>query len=145
MFPSQTRENPDMTKANGARIVVGGAACVAMMLAANSAQAEEAEVLKILRTMTEHVSRQSTLSVKYDSDVEVVTPGLEKIQFSASGEVALNRPDKFRATRTGGYADVELVSDGSTVTVHDRDGKQFAQLQAVVQCLRRTHCRRDRG
>ena len=120
-----------MTKANGARIVVGGAACVAMMLAANSAQAEEAEVLKILRTMTEHVSRQSTLSVKYDSDVEVVTPGLEKIQFSASGEVALNRPDKFRATRTGGYADVELVSDGSTVTVHDRDGKQFAQLQAV--------------
>ena len=32
-----------------------------------------------------------------------------------SGEVALNRPDKFRATRTGGYADVELVSVEETI------------------------------
>ena len=120
-----------MTRANGARIVVSGAACVAMMLVANTAQAEDAEALKILRAMTEHVSKQANLSVKYDSDVEVVTPGLQKIQFSASGDVALHRPDKFRATRTGGYADVEIVSDGSTVTVHDRDGKQFAQVQTA--------------
>jgi hypothetical protein len=87
--------------------------------------------MKILKAMTDHVSKQSSLSVKYDSDVEVVTPSLEKIQFSASGEVALSRPDKFRASRTGGYADVEIVSDGSTVIVHDRDGKQFAQVQTT--------------
>ena len=81
--------------------------------------------------MTDHLSAQPSLSVKYDSDVEVVTPSLEKIQFSASGDVALSRPDKFRVSRTGGYADVEIVSDGSTVTVNDRDGKRFAQVQAT--------------
>ena len=119
-----------MTKASCSTIVLGGA-CVAMMLAVNTAHAEEGSALKILRTMTDHVSKQSILAVKYESDVEVVTPSLEKIQFSASGEVALSRPDKFRASRTGGYADVEIVSDGSTVAVHDRDGKKFAQVQAA--------------
>jgi hypothetical protein len=81
--------------------------------------------------MTDHVSTQASLSVKYDSEVEVVTPSLEKIQFSASGQVTLSRPDKFRMRRTGGYADVEIVSDGSTITVHDQDGKRFAQVQAT--------------
>ena len=120
-----------MTKSSRSRIVLGGV-CGAMLLAVNAAQAEEGAALNMLKAMTNHVSKQSSLSVKYDSDVEVVTPSLEKIQFSASGEVALSRPDKFRATRTGGYADVEIVSDGSTVTVNDRDGKRFAQVQAGV-------------
>ena len=120
-----------MTKARRSRIMLVGV-CGAMLLAANAAEAEEGSALNMLRAMTYHVSKQSSLSVKYDSDVEVVTPSLEKIQFSASGEVALSRPDKFRATRTSGYADVEIVSDGSTVTVSDRDGKRFAQVQAGV-------------
>ena len=111
---------------------IGGALTVIALASANPVNAEENSALKILKAMTDHVSKQSSLSVRYDSDVEVVTPGLEKIQFSASGEVALSRPDKFRATRTGGYADVEIVSDGSTVTVNDRDGKRFAQIKAGV-------------
>jgi hypothetical protein len=98
---------------------------------ASAANGEESSALKILKAMTDHVSKQPSLSVKYDSDVEVVTPSMEKIQFSASGAVALTRPDKFRASRTGGYADVEMVSDGSTVTVHDRDGKRFAEVPAT--------------
>jgi hypothetical protein len=108
-----------------------GAIAALVLATVNPVKAEESTALKILKAMTDHVSTQSSLFVRYDSDVEVVTPSLEKIQFSASGEVVLSRPDKFRASRTGGYADVEIVSDGSTVTVHDRDGKQFAQVQAT--------------
>lgn len=95
---------------------------------AHSAAAAEGEAQTILKAMADYVSRQENLSLKYDSDVEVVTPAVEKIQFSASGDVTLSRPNKFRVSRTGGYADVELVSDGSTVTVHDRGGNRFAQV-----------------
>ena len=95
---------------------------------AQIASAEEGDAQSILKAMADYVSRQENLSLKYDADVEVVTPAVEKIQFSASGDVTLSRPNRFRISRTGGYADVELVSDGTTVTVHDRGGNQFAQV-----------------
>jgi hypothetical protein len=107
-----------------------------------AAGAEVGEVRNILKAMSDYVGRQETLSLKYDADVEVVTPAVEKIQFSASGEVIMSRPDKFRVSRTGGYADVELVSDGSKVTVFDRGGNRFAQIPGsgsfdqVVETLR---------
>jgi hypothetical protein len=81
--------------------------------------------------MAEYVGHQENLSLKYDADVEVVTPSVEKIQFSASGEVTVSRPNRFRISRTGGYADVELISDGSTVTVFDRGGNRYAQVPAA--------------
>jgi hypothetical protein len=81
--------------------------------------------------MADYVSRQESLSLKYDADIEVVTPAVEKIQFSASGDVILSRPNKFRVSRTGGYADVELISDGSNVTVYDRGGNRFAQVPSA--------------
>ena len=98
---------------------------------APAAWAEDGEAQKILKTMADYVSRQENLALKYDSDIEVVTPAVEKIQFSASGNVTLSRPNKFRISRTGGYADVELISDGSNVTVYDRGGNRFAQVTGI--------------
>ncbi|WP_262300341.1 DUF2092 domain-containing protein [Microvirga sesbaniae] len=95
---------------------------------APAASAEDGEAQNILKAMSDYVGRQENLSLKYDADVEVVTPAVEKIQFSASGDVTLSRPNKFRVSRTGGYADVELISDGSNVTVFDRGGNRFAQV-----------------
>ena len=54
-----------MTKASRSRIVLGGV-CGAMLLAVNAAQAEEGAALNMLKAMTDHVSKQSSLSVKYD-------------------------------------------------------------------------------
>jgi hypothetical protein len=99
--------------------------------AAPAAWAEDGAAQTILKAMADYVSRQENLSLKYDADVEVVTPAVEKIQFSASGDVTLSRPNKFRVSRTGGYADVELISDGSNVTVYDRGGNRFAQVPAA--------------
>ncbi|WP_246812272.1 DUF2092 domain-containing protein [Microvirga sp.] len=98
---------------------------------APAALAEDGAAQSILKAMSDYVGRQENLSLKYDADVEVVTPAVEKIQFSASGEVTMGRPNKFRVSRTGGYAEVELVSDGSTVTIHDRGGNRFAQVPAA--------------
>ncbi|MGO4739006.1 DUF2092 domain-containing protein [Bosea sp. 2KB_26] len=91
----------------------------------------EGDARSIVKAMADYLSRQENLSLKFDADVEVVTPAVEKIQFSASGEVTMSRPNKFRISRTGGYADVELISDGSNVTVFDRGGNRFAQVPAV--------------
>jgi hypothetical protein len=96
-----------------------------------AAWAAEGEAQTILKAMADYVSRQDNLSLKYDADVEVVTPAVEKIQFSASGDVTLSRPNKFRVSRTGGYAEVELISDGANVTVYDRGGNRFAQVPAA--------------
>ena len=99
---------------------------------APDAWAQEGDARSILKGMSDYVSRQENLSLKYDTDVEVVTPALEKIQFSASGDVTMSRPSKFRISRTGGYADVELISDGTNVTVYDRGDNKFAQIPAAA-------------
>ena len=67
--------------------------------------AAEGEAQTILKAVADYVSRQKSLSLKYDADVEVVTPASEKIQFSASGDITMRCPNKFRVSRTGGYAD----------------------------------------
>ena len=69
---------------------------------------------KILKGMTDYLAARRSLSAKFDSDIEVITPELQKIQFTSSGQMKMNRPDKLRVRRTGGYADVELVFDGKT-------------------------------
>lgn len=108
-----------------------------------SAQSGDAE--KLLKGMADYVANQKTLTVTFDSDIEVITPNLQKIQFTSSGQVQLSRPDKLRATRTGGYRDVEIVFDGKTLTVNNKDGKDYAQIEAagtaeqLIDVLREEH------
>jgi hypothetical protein len=85
---------------------------------------------KILKSMADYVASQKVISAKFDSSIEVITPDLQKIQFASSGQLLLSRPDKLRATRTGGYADIELVFDGKTATVLGKNINAFAQFEA---------------
>jgi hypothetical protein len=72
------------------------------------AQPQEGDARSILKAMSDYVGSQKTIELTFDSDIEVITPQLEKIQFTNSGEALLSRPDKLRAHRVGGYADVAL-------------------------------------
>jgi hypothetical protein len=109
------------------------------------AQAQSNEADKILKKMSDYIAGQKTLSITFDSDIEVITNTLQKIQFTSSGQVQMSRPDKLRATRTGGYADVEVVFDGKTLTMNNKDGNAFAQVEAagsvdqVLDLLRDKH------
>lgn len=100
------------------------------------------EAIDILKAMAEYVGGQSNIKLGFDSELEVVTPELEKLQFTSSGQAWISRPDQFRVTRTGGYADVELISDGRSVTVFDKDRNVFARdetggtIDAVLDKLR---------
>jgi hypothetical protein len=107
---------------------------IGMMLAMSAslmpqAKAQSDDAVKILKAMSDYVTNQKTLSATYDSDIEVITPSLQKIQFASSGRVQLSRPDKLRVARTGGYTDVEIVFDGKTLTVNNKDRNDFAQLE----------------
>ena len=82
---------------------------------------------KILKAMSDYITNEKTASVTFDASIEVITPDLQKIQFNSSGTVLQHRPDKLRATRTGGYADVEFFFDGKTFTVLDKAHNRFAQ------------------
>ncbi len=97
---------------------------------APAAQAQDSEARKILKAMSDYVTSQQTLSLTFDTDIEVITPDLQKIQFTSSGKLQLSRPDKLRVTRTGGYADVEMVFDGSTLSVLGKNINAFTQLDA---------------
>jgi hypothetical protein len=101
----------------------------AMCLFAPAARADD-DALKILKSMSDYLAGQKTISLSYDSDIEVITSEIQKIQFASSGQVLLSRPDKLRATRTGGYADVDFVFDGKTASVLGKNMNAFIQLDA---------------
>jgi hypothetical protein len=110
-----------------------------------SANAQNGDAEKLLKTMTDYVASQKTIAITYDSDIEAITSHLQKIQFTSSGQVQLSRPDKLRVTRTGGYRDVEIVFDGKLVTVNDKDTNHYAQIEAegtvdhLIDVLREGH------
>ena len=106
---------------------MAGALTVALL---GPAQADDAGARRILKAMSDHVTSQKTLSVTFDSDIEVMTRDLQKIQFTSSGQMQLSRPDKICATRTGGYTDVEIVFDGKTLTMNNKDKNDYAQVEA---------------
>jgi hypothetical protein len=94
------------------------------------AQAQDDDARKILKAMSDYVAGQKAISSTFDADIEVITTDLQKIQFTSSGRVQVSRPNKLHASRTGGYADVELVFDGNTATVFSRDRNVYAEIKA---------------
>jgi hypothetical protein len=102
----------------------------AALVSAGTAQAQGSDAKSILKSMSDYVSGQKTIEFTFDSDIEVITPLLEKIQFTNSGDVLLSRPDKLRAHRVGGYADVGLFFDGKTVSVLGKNINGYAQFDA---------------
>jgi hypothetical protein len=111
----------------GAIVLV--AATVSLVPAAQAQKADDAA--KILKSMSDYVASQKNVSITYDSDVEVITPEVEKIQFTSSGKILLSRPDKIRASRTGGYADVEIVFDGKTVSATGKNINAYTQFESA--------------
>ncbi len=109
------------------------------------AQGQEGDARSILKATADYVSSQQTIEIKFDSDIEVVTPQLEKIQFTSSGEALLSRPNDLRARRVGGYADVELIFDGKVVSVHGISLNAYAQFEVagtvdeLIEALRAGH------
>ena len=78
---------------------------------------DSAEAKQLLKGMSDYVAAQNAISFSYDADFEVVTNDGQKLGLASSGTVILNRPDKVRSARSGGFADIESVFDGTTLTL----------------------------
>src|SRR5258708_22513880 len=94
------------------------AASMAILVASASQPARADDPAKILKAMADYTAGQKSISATFDSDIEVITPELQKLQFTSSGQLTLSRPDKLRIKRTGGYADPEMVFDGKKLSLH---------------------------
>jgi hypothetical protein len=112
----------------GKPIAIAAALTLALAGAAAPARADDAK--DILKGMSDFLASQKSFSLGFDSSIEVITPSLEKIQFNNSGTLLLQRPNGIHVTRTGGYADVELFSDGKTATIYGKNLKKFVQMDA---------------
>ena len=67
--------------------------------------------------MSDYMAAQKAISFQYDTILEIVTKDKQKLALASSGKITLNRPDKIRDTRTGGFADIEFIFDGKTLTL----------------------------
>jgi len=124
-----TSTNPVVKGSLGvtARALLASAVCVSAMTMAHAA---EVDAKNILKAMSDYMGSQTAISFNYDAGLEVVTKDDQKLALLSSGNVVLNRPDKVRFTRAGGFADIELMSDGKTVTLFGKDANIYVQADA---------------
>ncbi|KQV42782.1 hypothetical protein ASE37_19660 [Rhizobium sp. Root268] len=104
-------------------------ACAAAWPASAQDPIEPAAV-KVLAAMSDNLKSMPALSVDYDADQEVIDLEGQKIQYSASGTIALDRAKGFLLTRRGPFADAEVIFDGKTISLHGKDTNVYAQLQS---------------
>lgn len=91
---------------------------------------EENAAKSTLKSMSDYISNQSSIELTFDSDIEIITPQLEKIQFTNSGTALLSRPDKLYAHRMSGHADVTLFFNGKTVSIYEKQVDGYVQFDA---------------
>lgn len=113
-----------------ALIAATASAVVLTLGLAAPAKADEAAAKTMLKAMSDYLAAQKSISFDYDTNLEVVTKDHQKLLLASSGEVDLSRPDKFRATRTGGFANVEILFDGKVLTLLGKDANAYAQVDA---------------
>ena len=94
------------------------------------ASADEASARKQLKAMSDYLAAQKAISFGYDATYEVITKDDQKLALVSSGDITLNRPDKIRATRSGGFADVEFLFDGKTLTLLGKNANTYVQIAA---------------
>jgi len=114
-----------------ARISAVVLAVVAAGMASMSvARADEAQAKSLLKAMSDYLAAQKAMSFDYDSNLEIVSTQQQKIGLASSGTLTLNRPDKIHLIRTGGFANVEMVFDGKTLTLLGKNANLYTRVDA---------------
>src|SRR5215831_9857827 len=93
----------------------------------SAGQADETNAKSLLKAMSDYLAAQKAISFDYDSSLEIVSIQQQKIALASSGTLTLDRPDKLHATRTGGFANIEMVFDGKALTLLGKNANLYAQ------------------
>ena len=118
------------------RLTRGALNCMAGVLLAMTvgvggttvASADEASAKQLLKAMSDYMAAQKNLSFGYDATFEVVTKDDQKLALLSSGTVTLSRPDKIKATHSGGFADIETLFDGKMLTLFGKTANLYVQV-----------------
>jgi hypothetical protein len=95
----------------------------------SGASADEADAKSLFKAMSDYLAAQTVISFGYDATYEVVTGDQQKLALASSGTVTLSRPDKIHATRSAGFADVEMLFDGKTLTLLGKNANLYSQIE----------------
>ncbi|WP_090876766.1 DUF2092 domain-containing protein [Bauldia litoralis] len=116
-------------------------------LFATTASADEQDARRIFQEMSDYMAAQTAFSFTYDATLDLVTPEEQTLTLASSGTVSVARPDKMAATRTGGFADVEMVFDGKTMTFVAKSANAYGEIDVpgdidnLIDTLRDTYKR----
>jgi hypothetical protein len=91
----------------------------------------DADANKILRSMSSYLGSLSSFSMKANIEDEIVTDEGQKLQFSSFADIVINYPEKVNVSRKGMFADVEMIYDGKTFTLHNKKANVYIQRKAT--------------
>jgi hypothetical protein len=120
---------PEVYSPSARRAVLAVGLSLVVALAGPSAWADEAQARSLFKAMSDYLAAQKTLSFDYDTNLEIVTKDEQKLALASSGSITVKRPDKFHARRTGGFADVEMLFDGKTVSLLGKNANAYGQAE----------------
>ncbi len=105
------------------------ACCAGTLGQPATVQADETQARQLVAAMSVYLAAQQAIAFDYDSTLEIVTADGQNLALASSGTVTLKRPDKIRAARSGGFADVETVFDGNTLTILGKTENVYARAR----------------
>lgn len=109
-------------------VFVAAFALIAVLMTPGGARADEAFAKSRLKDMSDYLAGQKAISFEFDATLEVVTKDAQILALASSGAVTLDRPGKIRAKRSGGFADIEMIFDGNTLTLFGKTKNLFTQV-----------------
>ena len=92
------------------------------------AEDSAAEARAVFKSMADYLVGQKTIQFTFNSSIEVITPALQKIQYTSSGRAVVERPDGMRVRRLGGTGELDLFFDGKVATLYGPGLRTYAQI-----------------
>lgn len=109
-------------------VVLGG---IIAVRPAVSAESIDPKADTILQAMSSYLSGSKVFSVNADIDFEVVATNGQKLQLSSYATAVVQRPANMHIERKGLVADIALIYDGKTLTLHGRNLNIYSQIDGT--------------
>lgn len=117
-----------MTTQTFSRLLCATALAAAVTLAPAAGRADDNGIKELVKSMSDYLAAQKSISFDMQSTLEVITTDGQRLAIASSGAVELSRPDKIRAERKGGFADVVAVYDGKTLSLLGKNLNLYTQI-----------------
>jgi hypothetical protein len=109
-------------------LLLVSALTTSVLWATAPAQADDAAIKALVKNMSDYLAAQKSISFDMETDLEIVTTEGQRLSLASSGAIELSRPDKIRAERKGGFADIEAVYDGKTLSLLGKNLNLYTQI-----------------